>query len=312
LLTFSRKQVLEPKELDINALVTGLEPMLRRLLGEDIEFVIAPTPSVGSVKIDPGQLEQIIMNLVVNARDAMPKGGRLRVETMNVEIDSEYVASHPGAVPGPYVELAVSDTGIGMDAATKARMFEPFFTTKGEHGTGLGLATVYAIVKQAGGTVRAYSELGLGATFKVYLPRVSKTAEPIPTGPTPPPPGGTETILLVEDEEALRHLTREILAGQGYAVVTAAHGGEALLVAEQYPRPIHLLLTDVIMPVLSGRRLADRLTTTRPALRVLYMSGYTAGAIEQHGVLEPGMAFIQKPFTPAQLAHKVRDVLDLA
>ena len=311
LLAFSRKQVIDPKVLDLNALVAGLEPMLRRLLGEDIELVTASTPPVDRVMADPGQLEQVIMNLVVNARDAMPRGGALRIETMTAELDAQYAKLHPGTLPGRYVMLAVSDTGIGMDAATKARIFEPFFTTKGEQGTGLGLATVYGIVKEAGGTVRVYSEPGLGATFKVFLPGVAEAAARPAAGPdAAPPPGGTETLLLVEDEESLRHLTQEILAGQGYTVLEARHGGEALLVAGQHAQPIHLVLTDVIMPGLSGRQLAERLTQMRPGLRVLYMSGYTAGAIEQHGVLEPGMDFLPKPFTPAQLLHTVREVLD--
>ena len=311
LLAFSRKQVLEPKVLDVPALVTGLEPMLRRLIGEDIELVMAAVPPVGRVKVDPGQLEQVILNLVVNARDAMPRGGRLRVETMNVELDAHYAVLHPGASPGPYVMLAVSDTGVGMDAAVQARVFEPFFTTKGEHGTGLGLATVYGIVKQAGGTARVYSEPGCGATFKIFLPRVAEMPEPTSASADTPPPRGTETILLVEDEEALLHLTQEVLAQQGYSVLEARHGAEALLVAAQYPDSIHLLLTDVVMPQFNGRELAERLVTTRPDLRVLYMSGYTAGAIEQHGMLAPDISFIQKPFTPIQLARKVREVLDM-
>jgi two-component system cell cycle sensor histidine kinase/response regulator CckA len=310
LLAFSRQQVLEPKVLDVPALITGLAPMLRRLIGEDVEFVTASTPPVGRVKIDPGQLEQVILNLVVNARDAMPGGGRLRVEAMNVELDARYAALHPWAAPGPYVMLAVSDTGVGMDEATQARIFEPFFTTKGEHGTGLGLATVHGIVKQAGGTIEVYSEPGRGTTFKIFLPRVAETPEPASASPDMPPPRGTETILLVEDEEALLHLTREVLAEQGYTVLEARHGAEALLTAAQSPDPIHLLLTDVIMPQLNGRELARRLATTRPGLRVLYMSGYTAGAIEQHGVLDADISFIQKPFTPIQLARKVREALD--
>jgi two-component system, cell cycle sensor histidine kinase and response regulator CckA len=311
LLAFSRKQVLEPRVLDVPALLTALEPMLRRLIGEDIELVTASVPPVGRVKVDPGQLEQAVLNLVVNARDAMPRGGRLRVETTNVEMDAHYAALHPGAAPGPYVMLAVSDTGVGMDAATQARIFEPFFTTKGEHGTGLGLATVYGIVKQAGGTVRVYSEPGHGATFKIFLPRVAEMPAPLDAGADTPPSPGTETILLVEDEEALLHLTRETLANLGYTIVEARHGAEALLVAAEYTDPIHLLLTDVIMPQVSGRELAERLAATRPGLRVLYMSGYTAGAIEQHGVLEAGTFFLQKPFTPAQLGRKVREVLDM-
>jgi CheY-like chemotaxis protein len=229
---------------------------------------------------------------------------------MDAEMDAHYAALHPGAVPGPYVMLAVSDTGIGMDAATQARIFEPFFTTKGEHGTGLGLATVYGIVKQAGGTVRVYSEPGRGATFKVFLPRVTGAPEPADSGADTPAPRGTETLLLVEDEEALLHLTRETLVQLGYTVLGARHGAEALVVASEHEGPISLLLTDVIMPQLNGRELAERLVATRPGLRTLYMSGYTAGAIEQHGVLEAGIFFLQKPFTPAQLGRKVREVLD--
>jgi CheY-like chemotaxis protein len=264
------------------------------------------------VKADPSQVEQVILNLAVNARDAMPQGGRLTIETQNAELDEAYARRHPGVRPGRYVMLAVSDTGVGMDAETQARLFEPFFTTKGPgKGTGLGLATVYGIVKQSGGNIFVYSEPGRGATFKVYLPRVDEPAEAIEPGQLPGvPPRGSETVLLVEDEEGLRDLAREVLEGQGYTVLEARHPGKALLISEQHEGPIHLMLTDVVMPGMSGRVLADRLAPTRLQMKVLYMSGYTDDAIVHHGVLEQGVAFVEKPFTPAVLAHKVREVLD--
>jgi len=309
LLAFSRKQVLQPSVLDLNAIAAGTEKMLRRLIGEDIDLVTVLDPTLGRVKADPSQVEQVILNLVVNARDAMPQGGRLTIETQKVELDEAYARWHPGVRPGRYVMLAVSDTGVGMDAETQARLFEPFFTTKGPgKGTGLGLATVYGIVKQSGGNIFVYSEAGRGATFKVYLPRVDEPAEAIEPGPLPGvTPRGSETVLLVEDEEGLRDLAREVLEGQGYTVLEARHPGEALLMSERHEGPIHLMLTDVVMPGMSGRALADRLVPTRPPMKVLYMSGYTDDAIVHHGVLEQGVAFVEKPFTPAR---KVREVLD--
>jgi len=310
LLAFSRKQILAPKVLSLNTVVPDLTAMLKRLIGEDIDLVFHSGSGLGRVKADPGQLEQVIMNLVVNARDAMPEGGRITVETANVELSELYARQHVGVQAGPYVMLAVSDTGIGMDPATQAKIFEPFFTTKAAgKGTGLGLSTVYGIVKQSGGNVWVYSEPGNGTTFKIYLPRVEdaeQVAEPAPGRPG----GGTETVLLVEDEDELRMLAREILEGYGYTVFEGRQPAEALLVAERHTGPIDLLVTDVVMPEMSGRALAERLQPLRPEMKVLYMSGYTANAIVHHGRLDPGTPFIQKPFTPEALARRVREVLD--
>ena len=314
LLAFSRQQVLAPRVLDLNALVADVEKMLRRLIGEDIDLVMVPGAELGRVKADPGQIEQILVNLAVNARDAMPEGGKLVIETANVEIDDAYARSHPVVTPGRYVMLAMSDTGTGMDAATQAHIFEPFFTTK-EHGkgTGLGLSTVYGIVKQSGGFVWVYSEPGLGSTFKIYLPLVEDAAESVP-GPEARelPFGGSETILLVEDEEAVRTLASRILQERGYRVLESASPDDALQIAEHHQEPIALLLTDVVLPKMSGRKIAEHLTLLRPSMKVLYMSGYTDDAIVRSGVLEANTAFLQKPFTPSGLARKVREVLDAA
>ena len=312
LLAFSRKQVLEPKVLDVNAVVTGLAPMLRRLIGEDLEFAAVPAPELGAVKADPSQLEQVILNLVVNARDAMPQGGTLTIETSNVELDEAYARRHPGASAGRFVMLAIRDTGHGMDAAVKARIFEPFFTTKEPgKGTGLGLATVFGIVKQSGGSIAVESEPGQGTTFKVYLPRVDAAVDRMATTAAAPTLArGSETILLVEDDDEVRALARETLEGHGYAVLPAAAPAEALRLAGCHVDPIHLLVTDVVLPQFSGRGLAERLTPDHRDLRVLYMSGYTADAVVRHGVLEEGTAFLQKPFTPYTLLAKVREVLD--
>ena len=311
LLAFSRKQVLEPKVLDVKAVVTGLAPMLRRLIGENLEFAVVAAPELGAVKADPSQLEQIILNLAVNARDAMPQGGTLTIETANVELDETYARRHPGANAGRFVMLAVSDTGHGMDAAVKARIFEPFFTTKDPgKGTGLGLATVFGIVKQSGGSIGVYSEPGHGTTFKVYLPRVDETIDQAATAATPTLARGSETILLVEDDDEVRALARETLDGHGYTVIPASAPAEALQLAGSHSGPIHLLLTDVVLPQLSGRGLAERLAPEHRDLRVLYMSGYTDDAIVRHGMLEEGTAFLQKPFTPYTLLSKVREVLD--
>jgi signal transduction histidine kinase/CheY-like chemotaxis protein len=312
LLAFSRKQVLEPKVLDLNALVTGVMPMLQRLLGEDIELATVPAERLGRVKADPSQLEQVILNLAVNARDAMPQGGILTVETANADLDEAYAKGHAGATPGAFVMLAVSDTGHGMDADTRARIFEPFFTTKAQgKGTGLGLATVFGIVKQSGGNIWVYSEPGHGTTFKVYLPRVAEAlTAAAPASTAPVPPRGSETVLLVEDDEEVRALARETLEAGGYTVIPAAGPSEALRLAADGSRPIDLLLTDVVLPQLSGRGLADRLSADHRELRLLYMSGYTDEAIVRHGVLAEGVAFLQKPFTPYALLAKIREVLD--
>ena len=312
LLAFSRKQVLMPRVVDLNTIVGEMDPMLRRLIGEDLRLVSSLRPDLGQVRVDPSQMEQIIMNLAVNARDAMPGGGRVTIETDNVSLAADSHFSDVQVVPGRYVLLAVSDTGIGMEAATRARIFEPFFTTKAPGtGTGLGLSTVYGIVKQSGGYIFVYSEPGQGATFKIYLPRVDGTAEKRPAGDSEDSaPRGTGTILLVEDEEVVRNLTREILEQVGYTVLAASGAAEARALCEAHTGPIHLLLTDVVMPETGGRELSVALAPLRPGMRVLFMSGYTDNAAVLHGVVESGSAFLQKPFTPAGLAHKVREVLD--
>ena len=312
LLAFSRRQVLQPKILDLNAIVLGLEKLLSRLMDEHIQMITGCDKQVGSVKADPAQIEQVIMNLVVNARDAMPNGGRLMIETANVELDSTYARDHVTVKPGPYVMLAVSDSGIGMSPETQAHIFEPFYTTKGSgQGTGLGLSTVYGIVKQSGGYIWVYSELAKGTTFKVYLPRVDAPVEPKQDAAEPrATPKGSETILLVEDEEAVRELTSMILNSNGYSVLTAQSALEAQHFSENHSGEIHLLLTDIMMPGVSGRELARRLAARHPRMKVLYMSGYTDNVLAQGGILDEGVNFLQKPFTPAALAQRVRDVLD--
>jgi CheY-like chemotaxis protein len=286
--------------------------MLRRILGEDVELTTVLDSRLHHCKIDPGQLEQVVMNLVVNARDAMPRGGKLTIETANTEIDEEYVKSHPESKAGPHVVLVVSDTGVGIDKATQARMFEPFFTTKPrDKGTGLGLSTVYGIVRQSGGSIWPYSEPGKGTTFKIYIPCAVAGSEHAKTPATATTVrGGTETILLVEDELQVRTLVRSILQRAGYRVLEASDGGAALRISEDCATLIHLLLTDVVMPVLGGREVAEHLMGTRQALKVLYMSGYTEDAIVRHGVLHSSMNYLQKPFTPDSVLRRVRQVLD--
>ena len=312
LLAFSRKQVLQPKVLDLNTVLTNMDRMLQRLIGEDIALVAVPAPGLWHVYADPSQIEQVMMNLAVNARDAMPNGGKLTIETANVQLDDAYAHQHGPVQPGSYVMLAVSDTGCGMDRETQARIFEPFFTTKEPgKGTGLGLSTVYGIVKQSGGYVWVYSEVGRGTAFKIYLPRGEGAVETVEPGVAPARTvRGSEMILLVEDDRAVRVLARSTLQAHGYTVLEAHHGKHALQVYEQHAGPIHLLVTDVVMPEMSGRELADRLKPSRPNMKVLFMSGYTDKAIVHHGELDPGAAFLQKPFTPDALARKVREVLD--
>jgi two-component system cell cycle sensor histidine kinase/response regulator CckA len=312
LLAFSRKQVLQPKILDLNVVVSEIEKMLQRLIGEDIELRTVLAPELGHIKGDHGQIEQVIMNLAVNARDAMEGGGKLTIETQNVCLDEGYVKQHITVMAGSYVMLAVSDTGQGMDEETQKRIFEPFFTTKDVgKGTGLGLSTVYGIIKQSGGHIWIYSEVGQGTTFKVYLPRVDEEAQVYkPSQERQESRSGKETVLLAEDEEMLRNLIRQVLTSFGYQVLEAANGAAALVVCEQYQDPIHLLITDVVMPEMSGRELTDRLAGLRPEMKVLFMSGYTDDTIVRHGILESDLAFLQKPFTPHDLARKVREVLD--
>ena len=311
LLAFSRRQVLEPAVLDLNAVIGDMDKMLRRVIGEDVELVTVFDAALGSVKADRGQIEQVIMNLAVNARDAMPKGGRLTLETHNVELDASYARDHPEASPGPHVLVAVSDTGGGIPAEVLPRIFEPFFTTKERgKGTGLGLATVYGIVKQSGGHIAAYSEPGRGSAFKVYLARVDGRPQARPaTAEKPAARGGAETILVVEDEAPLRKLLTQVLRQLGYTLIEAGTGLDALTAASRHEGEIHLMVTDVVMPGMSGRDLARKLEPLRPRMKVLYMSGYTENAIVHHGELDPDTAFLAKPFTPAALAQKVREVL---
>jgi PAS domain S-box-containing protein len=312
LLAFSRMQVLQPRVLDLNEVVAGMIQMVSRVIGANIELAFLPGANLGRVKADPSQIEQVALNLVVNARDAMPDGGRLTIETSNVQLERDYATQHAVVDPGPYVMLTVSDSGTGMDAATKARIFEPFFTTKSQgRGTGLGLATVYGVVKQSGGYVWVYSELGHGTTFKVYLPMVQAPAEK--TAPEKTVQGhepGTETILFVEDEQSVRELVSEYLSARGYHVLDASDGQQALEIAAAHSGKIQLLITDVVMPRLSGRELAARLAATRPDLKILYISGYTDDSVFRHGVLQGGMDFMQKPFNLKALATKIREVLE--
>jgi PAS domain S-box-containing protein len=316
LLAFSRKQVLQPRVLNLNEVVLSLEKMLQRLIGEDVELLTMLEPSLWAVEADPGQIEQIVMNLAVNARDAMPSGGKLSIETGNADLDVVFAETHYPIVPGRYVMLVMCDTGVGMDPHTRARIFEPFFTTKQVgKGTGLGLSTVYGIVKQSGGYIWVYSEQALGSTFKIYLPRVDKEVQPLDVPAeiaTQPSLARTGTVLLVEDERSVRALARRILEGSGYTVLEASDAAEAIGISDQYPGGIDLLFTDVVMPEISGPELAQRLMPLRPETRVLYTSGYTDHVVLREAVLGSGAEFLQKPFTPAELVQKVRDVLNPA
>jgi PAS domain S-box-containing protein len=311
LLAFARRQVLQPRVLDLNALVGDLAKMIRRLIGEDVDLTMTLDPALGSVEADPGQVEQVIMNLAVNARDAMPQGGELVIGTANVELDRARASQRLGVQPGPYVMLSIRDTGVGMDAETLAHLFEPFFTTKEQgRGTGLGLSTVFGIVRQHKGAILPRSEPGRGTTFEIYLPRVEIAEGRIADAASSRLPGGSETVLLAEDEDAVRALAHAVLQRQGYTVLEAANGDQAIATCEQHTGPIHLLLTDVIMPGMSGCELADRLAQRYPKAKVLYMSGHTDDTIARHGILDPGVAFLQKPFAPSALARRVREVLE--
>jgi two-component system, cell cycle sensor histidine kinase and response regulator CckA len=314
LLAFSRRQILQPKVFDLNAVVSDMEDMLRRLIGEDIDVLNILDAGLGHIKADIGQIEQVIMNLVVNARDAMPTGGKLTIETANMELSDDYARRHASVEPGRYVMLAVSDTGAGMDAETQERIFEPFFTTKEVgKGTGLGLSTVYGVVKQSGGSIWVYSEVGLGTTFKIYLPRVDEKADKLQevmhhTAAR----RSSETVLLVEDEEAVRGLLRNVLESEGYRVLETTSSDAALEKCRDYEGDIHLMLTDVVMPGMSGPELAERTAGLRPRMKVIFMSGYTDESIIRHGLLDLGVEFLEKPFTPDAVAWKLRDVLDAA
>ena len=314
LLAFSRKQVLEAVVLDLGVVTTDMKEMLARLIGEDIALVTNLAATLGHVKADRGQIEQVVMNLAINARDAMPQGGQLVVETANADLDDEYVRRNVGSRPGPHVMLAVSDSGVGIPRELQKHIFEPFFTTKEQgKGTGLGLATVYGIVKQSGGYIEVDSEPGRGTTFRIYLPRVDSASPAAERSPrAAAPTGGTETILLVEDEDGVRELARDILRSSGYTVLEGRNGAEGLLLGERHQGALDLLLTDVVMPRMSGRELAERMVSLRPELSVLYMSGYTDDAVIRHGVLGSDTAFLQKPFTPAALVQRVRETLDQA
>jgi hypothetical protein len=311
LLAFSRRQIMRPTVLDVNAVIASTEKMLRRLIGEDIQLLLNPARDAGNIRADPGHIEQAVVNLAVNARDAMPGGGRLAIETANVRLDETYARTHPGVQPGEFVMIAVSDTGHGMDAETRRHIFEPFFTTKETgKGTGLGLATVYGMVKQCGGDIWVYSEPGKGTTFKLYFPRVADPLNHSAAGEADPPKAFSgETILVVEDEQAVRQLTVRMLERIGYQVLTAATGAEAVELSQAHPGCIALLLTDVVMPSMSGKQLADTLLAARPGMKVLYLSGYTESTVVHHGVLDPGLDFLPKPFGREALAKKIREIL---
>ena len=311
LLIFSRQQVLEPRVLELNGIVTGLDKMLRRLIGADVDLLTVPAPDLGRIKADPGQVEQILVNLIVNARDAMPSGGKLTIETFNVELDEHYVRSHPLARPGRYVVLAVNDSGCGMDADTQARIFEPFFTTKEVgKGTGLGLSTVHGIVQQSGGHIDVYSEIGVGTVFKVYLPRVDEPLDQVVGRDAGQPTRGTETLLLVEDEARVRNVVAETLRLNGYSVLEAGEPGEAISCAHEHTGRVDMLLADVMLPGMNGPELARSIRRIHPEAKVLYMSGYTDNAIIHQGLLGSEAAFIQKPFTAEALLRRIRGLLE--
>jgi CheY-like chemotaxis protein len=309
-LAFSRKQLLELKVVDVNAIVQDMERLLRPLIGENVEFVTNLAPDAAQTRADAGQLEQVLMNLVVNAKDAMPGGGKITIQTQNLVVDESHRRAQTFIRPGHYVMLSVSDTGLGMDKETQSRIFEPFFTTKEKgKGTGLGLSTVYGIVKQSGGYVMLQSEERRGTTFQIYLPRVDGVAEKHAVPVAHDALGGTETVLLVEDEESVRQLVRETLAAKGYKVLEAENGETGIAAAADYDGQIDLVITDVVMPGMGGRELVKNLLQTRPEARVLYLSGYTEDAIISEGTIESGAAFLQKPFTLQNLSRKVREVL---
>jgi two-component system cell cycle sensor histidine kinase/response regulator CckA len=311
LLAFSRRQVLQVKVLDLNALVTGLNKMLQRLIGETVDLQLALAPALSSIKADPGQIEQVIMNLVVNARDAMHDGGKLTIETSDVVLDAEYAAHHVAVSPGAHVLLAVTDSGCGMDSATANRIFEPFFTTKpAGKGTGLGLSTVYGIVKQSGGSIWCYSELGQGTTFKIYFPVVAEQAVTVRPEKPSPVAGGTETVLVAEDDASVRSLIEQILAADGYSVIAAANGAEALVEYKSRGADIDLVITDLVMPDMGGKELEKRLIEIQPDVKMLFMSGYAGDAATRHGMIDEGTNFMQKPFSRDALSRKVRELLD--
>jgi len=310
LLMFSRQRILEPHVVDLNEVLIKMDRLFQRIIGVDVELVLVCAPSLGHVRVDSGSMEQVVMNLVVNARDAMPMGGKLTMETANVMIDDESAREHLGTRPGPHVMLAISDTGIGIDRATQANIFEPFFTTKEGKGTGLGLSTVFGIVQQSQGSIWVYSEPGRGTSFKVYLPRIDEPVDEVRAAPRPTMLYGTETLLLVEDDDPVRAVACKVLRRHGYRVLAARNGGEAMLLSETHADEIDLMISDVVMPHMSGPELARRLATTRPAMKVFYMSGFTDDSIVRHGVIESHVAFLQKPITPDTLTRKVREVLD--
>ncbi len=312
LLAFSRKQVLKASVISLNSVITNIENMLRRIITENIELRVVPDPKLGNVMADPGQIEQVIMNLAINARDAMPSGGNLTIETENIYLGEGYVNQHLMVSPGEFIRITVSDTGEGMDSTMQSHIFEPFFTTKEVgKGTGLGLATVYGIVKQSGGTIMVYSEIGHGTTFKIYFPRVDQAIErPLWPADSAASHAGTETILLVEDEDTVRGFVVEVLKSGGYNVLAAANGPEALALIKNHEKQIHLLITDVIMPKMGGAELKKRVVELLPEIKVLFISGYTDDSIADRGIDDPDVAFLEKPFSPNNLTQKVRDVLD--